>query len=174
MVIMPRDSYYANDYRIQIAFTSHYVSLRIKKRWSSIMPSKRHGHWTPVPCQFKSITWKTCTRRARCSYLRIDVSLNTLFIFVRYIPHRWNPPRGEARSTGNHERAPAVMIYRGTLDARVRVQAGVYTHTRASRWLLCLPGSSIDTSGVISSEFGPYYIFSFFLSFFFLRRRGRN
>lgn len=39
------------------------------------------------PRQLKSsTTWKTCAQgRARRSYLRIDVSLNTLFIFVRYI-----------------------------------------------------------------------------------------
>lgn len=82
------------------------------------------------PRQFKGITWKTCTRRVRCSYLRIDVSLNTLFIFVRYIPRRWNPPCSEMRSTGNHERAPAVMIYRGTLRrACARASGGVHAHT---------------------------------------------
>lgn len=133
MIIIPRDLYYANDYRIQIAL---YVSLRsATNQETQVLDHAQQeartldGH----PRQFKGITWKMCTRRARCSYLRIDVSLNTLFIFVRYIPRRWNPPRGEVRSTGNYERAPAVMIYRGTLRrACARASGGVHAHASAA------------------------------------------
>lgn len=152
-------------------FTSHYVPLRIKKRRSSIRPSKRHTDGRPR--QFKGIAWKMCTRRARCSYLRIDVSLNTLFIFVRYIPRRWNPPRGEARSTGSHERAPAVMIYRGTLRrARVRACERGWTRTRERSGGYCACRARQSTRRGLSPPDSVLITFFFFLSF--VRRRERN
>jgi len=150
-------------------FISHYVPLRIKKCWSLIMPSERHERCTSPPIQRHHVedVHEACTY---CSYLRIDVSLNTLFIFVRYIPRRWNPPRGEVRSTGNHECAPAVMIYRGTLRRGcARANGGVHAHASVA--------VAIMPARLVNRHVGGYLLrirsllHFFFLFFFYVNVR---
>ena len=145
-------------------FISHYVPLRIKKCWSLIMPSERHERCTSPPIQRHHVedVHEACTY---CSYLRIDVSLNTLFIFVRYIPRRWNPPRGEVRSTGNHECAPAVMIYRGTLRSRMCACKRGCTRTRERRGGYYACQARQSTRRGLSPP--DSVLITFFLSFFF-------
>lgn len=97
MDVTPRDSHYTSNYGIQIALC---VSLRSATNQETpvLDHTQREGTDTSDarPRQLKSsTTWKIRAQgRARRSYLRIDVSLNTLFIFVRYIPtSRESSPR---------------------------------------------------------------------------------
>lgn len=110
---------------------------------------------------------------ARCSYLRIDVSLNTLFIFVRYIPRRWNPPRGEVRSTGNTRAHPRGYDISRGIKTRARVQnAGVSVHNPAGDHCALFRSQvrqSTRRGRVISMERALYIYYTFL--FFHVRPR---
>lgn len=152
---MPRGSHYTGDYRIQIAL---YVSLRFATNQETPIldhaQQEAPGRRPPPSIRTDHVE----DSHIYCSYLRIDVSRNTLFIFVKYIPRRSSPPRGEARSTGNHERAPAVMIYRGTLR-----RAGARTHTRAVAAVAIVPARLVNrhVGGYLSTGFAGLITFFF-------------
>lgn len=148
-------------------FASHYVPLRIKKRRFSIILSERHRYvGRPPPPQLRITTWKTCARGgAHAARLFAYRRIAKHVIHLRQVSsrRRGNPPRGEARSTGNHERAPAVMIYRVTLRCTRVCGGGTYAGVAVA----IVPGRFVDrqtASGVISSKFGTllHSLFFFF------------
>lgn len=99
------------------------------------------------PANSERTTWRTRARTPHYSYLRIDVSLNTLFIFVRYIPRRSSPPRGEARSTGTTTSARP----RGyDISRHIKTSGGAHAHASAAAVAIVLVNRHVGGRGGIS------------------------
>jgi hypothetical protein len=127
------------------------------------MPSERQSGCRGPPS-------RAATGPRRRSYLRIDVSLNTLFIFVRHIPRRWNPPRGEARSTANARARPRGYDISRDIKTRARLWIRGWIRAWSPRWPLCLlwpfspPRTRQSTRRGLSPRIrGPYYTLFFLL-----------